>query len=85
MLLLATALKRLSESSRSSLTDLSISVLPCIRLVEVLLDASPRLTSLHVEVQTLMWGPRTVPHWPRTVESNKSGATSLSHFTVSGV
>ncbi|TNN77488.1 Leucine-rich repeat-containing protein 41 [Liparis tanakae] len=82
VLLLARALKQLSESSRSALTDLSISVLPCIRLVEVLLDASPRLTALHVEVQTLMWGPRTVPHRPRTVESNKSGPLPLEKLDI---
>ncbi|XP_034387121.1 leucine-rich repeat-containing protein 41 isoform X3 [Cyclopterus lumpus] len=72
VLLLARALKQLSESSRSSLVDLSVSVLPCTRLVEVLLDASPHLTSLHAEIQTLMWGPRPLPHRPRTVESDKS-------------
>ncbi|XP_070688597.1 uncharacterized protein lrrc41 [Pempheris klunzingeri] len=69
---LARALKQLSESSCSSLTDLSISVLPCTKLVEILLSASPSVTSLHVEVQTLMWGPRFTPHHPRTAESDMS-------------
>lgn len=47
----ARALKRLHESSHSSLTDLSIGVLPCPELLEVLLAASPSLTSMHVEIQ----------------------------------
>ncbi|XP_068563898.1 uncharacterized protein lrrc41 isoform X1 [Cebidichthys violaceus] len=72
VLSLARALKQLSESSRSALADLSVSVLPCTRLVEVLLDASPNLTSLHAEIQTLMWGPRLLPHPPRTAESDMS-------------
>ncbi|XP_044054508.1 leucine-rich repeat-containing protein 41 isoform X2 [Siniperca chuatsi] len=69
---LARALKQLSESSRSSLTDLSISVLPYTKLMEVLLDACPNVTSLHVEVQTVMWGSRFSPHHPRTAASDMS-------------
>ncbi|XP_070765087.1 uncharacterized protein lrrc41 [Enoplosus armatus] len=64
MLGLAGALKHLSESSRSSLTDLSVGVLPYTKLTEILLGASPKLTSLHVEIQTVMWGPRFLPHHP---------------------
>lgn len=70
---LARALKQLSESSRSSLTDLSISVLPYIKLVGTLLDASPNVTSLHVEIQALMWG-----HQSRAAESDMSGAGDAS-------
>ncbi len=77
VLSLAKALKQLSESSRSSLTDLSISVLPYTKLVEILLDASPNVTSLHVEIQTVMWGPRFLPHYPRTAESDMPGALTL--------
>lgn len=51
----ARALRQLHESSHSSLTDLSISALPCLKLLEVLLAASPNLTSMHVEIQP-MWG-----------------------------
>ncbi|XP_078115637.1 uncharacterized protein lrrc41 isoform X2 [Sander vitreus] len=69
---LARALKQLSESPRSSLTDLSISVLPYTRLMGILLDASPNVTSLHVEIQTLMWGPRFLPHHPRMAELDVS-------------
>ncbi|XP_051233768.1 uncharacterized protein lrrc41 [Dicentrarchus labrax] len=69
---LARTLKQLSESSHSSLTDLSISVLPYTELVEILLDASPNVTSLHVEIQTLVWGQRFTPHHPRTAESDMS-------------
>ncbi|XP_078115638.1 uncharacterized protein lrrc41 isoform X3 [Sander vitreus] len=74
---LARALKQLSESPRSSLTDLSISVLPYTRLMGILLDASPNVTSLHVEIQTLMWGPRFLPHHPRMAELDVSGAVKL--------
>ncbi|KAE8293865.1 hypothetical protein D5F01_LYC06806 [Larimichthys crocea] len=66
---LARALGKLSESSRSSLTDLSISVLPYTELLEILLDASPKVTSLHVEIQTVMWGPRFLLHHSTTNES----------------
>uniref|UniRef100_A0A8C9X0E2 Leucine-rich repeat-containing protein 41 n=1 Tax=Sander lucioperca TaxID=283035 RepID=A0A8C9X0E2_SANLU len=74
---LARALKQLSESPRSSLTDLSISVLPYTRLMGILLDASPNVTSLHVEIQTVMWGPRFLPHHPRMAELDVSGAVKL--------
>lgn len=67
---LARALKQLSESSRSSLTDLSISALPYTQLMEILLDAVPHVTSLHVEIQAVMWGPRFSPHHPRTAEAD---------------
>ncbi|GAA6226197.1 leucine-rich repeat-containing protein 41 [Lates japonicus] len=69
---LARALKQLSESSCSSLTDLNIGILPYAKLVGVLLDASPGVTSLHVEIQTVLWGPRLLPHHPRTSESHMS-------------
>lgn len=58
MLDLARALKQLSESACSSLTELSVSVLPHTELVDVLLDASPNITSLCVEVLTVHWAPR---------------------------
>ncbi|XP_037625207.1 leucine-rich repeat-containing protein 41 isoform X1 [Sebastes umbrosus] len=70
VLRLARALKQLSESSCSSLTELSISVLPYIRLMEVLLDASPNVTSLHVDIETVTWGPLFSPHHLRTAESD---------------
>ncbi|XP_047443436.1 uncharacterized protein lrrc41 isoform X2 [Mugil cephalus] len=66
---LAQALKKLSDSSRSSLTSLSISVLPNAKLMEVLLDAIPALMSVHVEIQTVMWGPPLQNH-PRVAESD---------------
>ncbi|XP_070817188.1 leucine-rich repeat-containing protein 41 isoform X2 [Chaetodon trifascialis] len=69
---LARALKQLSDSSRSSLTDLCISILPYTGLMEILLDASPNLTSLHVEIQNVMWGPHFSPQHPRTAESDMS-------------
>nr|XP_019937023.1 PREDICTED: leucine-rich repeat-containing protein 41 [Paralichthys olivaceus] len=53
---LARGLKRLSESSRCSLTHLSVAFLPCTRFMEVLLDAVPEVTSLHVEILSMMWG-----------------------------
>ncbi|KAK5869427.1 hypothetical protein PBY51_024143 [Eleginops maclovinus] len=61
---LAKALKQLTESSRCSLTELSISILPYTGLVEFLLDANPNLTSLHVEIQTAMVGSRLLLHHP---------------------
>lgn len=70
----AGALRQLSDSSRSSLTDLSISVLPHPELMEILLDASPNITSLHVEIQTVTYGPRLSPHHYRTAEPHMSGA-----------
>lgn len=69
---LARALKQLSDSSRSSLTDLSISILPQTSLTEILLDASPNITSLHVEIQTVMWVPGLFEHDPRPAGSDMS-------------
>ncbi|CAK6974058.1 leucine-rich repeat-containing protein 41 [Scomber scombrus] len=57
---LAGALKQLSGSSHSSLTDLSVSVLPNIELMDVLLDTNPSLTSLSVEFQTDLWEQRLI-------------------------
>ncbi|XP_059197730.1 uncharacterized protein lrrc41 [Centropristis striata] len=82
VLALARALKQLSESSHSSLTALSISVLPHSSLVEILLDSSPNVTSLHVEIQTVMWGPRFIPHYPRTAESDMSAELPLEKLVL---
>ncbi|KAF0042469.1 hypothetical protein F2P81_006001 [Scophthalmus maximus] len=68
---LARALKQLSESSRSCLTFLNIGVLPNAKLTEMLLDACPKVTSLHVEIQTMMWGTLVQAYHPRTAESDK--------------
>ncbi|XP_029286116.1 uncharacterized protein lrrc41 isoform X2 [Cottoperca gobio] len=70
VLSLAKALKQLTESSRSSLTDLSISVLPYTGLVEFLLDANPNLIFLHVEIQTVMRGSRFLLQYPRAEDSD---------------
>lgn len=62
----ARALRQLSQSPHSSLAALSIGVLPCPELLEVLLAASPNLASVHVEVQTV-WGFQGFPPphgWP---------------------
>ncbi|XP_072246372.1 uncharacterized protein lrrc41 isoform X2 [Leuresthes tenuis] len=72
VLCLATALKQLSDSSRSFITDLNISVLPTTKLMEQLLDASPSLTSLYVEIQTVVWGSHSMQHHPWTSESHTS-------------
>ncbi|KAI3368669.1 hypothetical protein L3Q82_025397 [Scortum barcoo] len=79
---LARGLKQLTDSSRSSLTDLSISVLPYTELVEILLDASPNVTSLYVEIQTLIWGPRFSSHHPTTAGSDMSAELPLEKLTV---
>ncbi|XP_030290030.1 uncharacterized protein lrrc41 isoform X1 [Sparus aurata] len=66
---LAGALRQLFHSSCSSLTHLSISVLPHTDFVEILLDSIPTVTSLHVEIQSVMgFSPRD----PRTAESHMS-------------
>ncbi|XP_043984883.1 uncharacterized protein lrrc41 isoform X2 [Gambusia affinis] len=54
----AGALQQLSDSSCSSLIQLSIGVLPHVGLMKTLLNASSRLTSLCVEFQTAIWGPQ---------------------------
>ncbi|XP_071342829.1 uncharacterized protein lrrc41 isoform X2 [Trachinotus anak] len=69
---LARALRQLSESSHSSLTDLNVGVLPYTKLTEVLLDARLKLMSLHVEIHTVVWGPHLSPHHPRNAESDMS-------------
>ncbi|XP_028260152.1 uncharacterized protein lrrc41 [Parambassis ranga] len=65
---LAGALKQLSDSSRSSLADLKISILPNIMSMEFLLDSCPSVTSLQVEIQELMWGVRPLPPYSRAAE-----------------
>ncbi|XP_053286265.1 uncharacterized protein lrrc41 isoform X2 [Pleuronectes platessa] len=65
---LARGLKQLSESSRCSLTYLNIGILPFTKLMEILLDAVPKVTSLHVEILHMMWGQ----HHPQTVKSDVS-------------
>ncbi|XP_074523755.1 leucine-rich repeat-containing protein 41 [Halichoeres trimaculatus] len=67
---LARALKQLSESPSSSLTDLSISPLPYTKLLEVLLNANPKLKSLHVESHSV------VP-WRLVTEPDLSGTNDL--------
>lgn len=75
---LAGALRQLFHSSCSSLTHLSISVLPHTDFVEILLDSIPTVTSLHVEIQSVMgFSPRD----PRTAESHMSRNTlKLAEF-----
>ncbi|KAG7272536.1 hypothetical protein CRUP_006825 [Coryphaenoides rupestris] len=55
--LLATCLKQLSQTSRSSLVHLSVAVLPQTGLMERLLDACPGLHSLSLEIHPLDVGP----------------------------
>jgi len=85
VLCLATALKQLSDSSRSFITDLNISVLPTTKLMEQLLDASPSLTSLYVEIQTVVWGSHSILHHPWTAESHTSGASNKALKSVYGI
>lgn len=74
---LAKALKMLTESCRSSLTELSVSVLPYAGLLEFLLDANPHLTSLHVEIQTAMLGSRLLMRHPGAEDPDMPGALKL--------
>ncbi|KAM8745100.1 uncharacterized protein lrrc41 [Acanthopagrus schlegelii] len=63
---LAVALRQLFHSSCSSLTHLTVSVLPRADFMEILLDSIPTVTSLHVEIQSVMgFSPRD----PQTAES----------------
>ncbi|XP_075997699.1 leucine-rich repeat-containing protein 41 isoform X2 [Genypterus blacodes] len=66
---LARSLKQLSDNSSSSLIDLSIGVLPNMKLMETLLNASPNLRSLTVEIHPM---PQDVR------ESESLGMTELS-------
>lgn len=77
VLSLAGALKQLSDSSCSSITDLSVGVLPSNKLVEVLLDANPNMTSLQVEIQTVTSSPPR----PRSAASHVS-ELALNTLTV---
>ncbi|XP_068175188.1 leucine-rich repeat-containing protein 41 [Antennarius striatus] len=78
---LAQALRLLSDSSLGSLANLDISVLPHIKLILILLDASPNITSLHVEIQSAIWGPTFSSYDPRTTESSTS-ELPLKNLTV---
>uniref|UniRef100_A0A8D3CP93 Leucine-rich repeat-containing protein 41 n=1 Tax=Scophthalmus maximus TaxID=52904 RepID=A0A8D3CP93_SCOMX len=82
---LARALKQLSESSRSCLTFLNIGVLPNAKLTEMLLDACPKVTSLHVEIQTMMWGTLVQAYHPRTAESDKELPLEKLTVKVAGI
>ncbi|KAG7228925.1 hypothetical protein INR49_008703 [Caranx melampygus] len=62
---LARALRQLSGSCRNSLNNLTIGVLSGTKHVKILLSASPNLTSLHVDIQTV-WGPQCFPYHLRT-------------------
>ncbi|XP_022071286.1 uncharacterized protein lrrc41 isoform X1 [Acanthochromis polyacanthus] len=79
---LARALKQLSDSSCSSLTDLCVSILPNTNLLEILLDASPTVTSLDVEIHTVMFEPYFLPLHPRTAESDMPAVLLLEKLKV---
>lgn len=81
VLSLTRALKRLSDSSRNRITDLSISVLPNSRFVEILLDSNPNLTSLHVEIHTVMWGPYFLLD-PRSAEPDMPKLQTKAEFPL---
>lgn len=66
---LARTLRQLSQSSNSSLTELNISILSCPELMVILMEASPYITSMHIEIQTV-WGYWNLPpHYNQTDES----------------
>lgn len=77
----ATALQQLSESSSSSLLHLSIGLLPHVGLMQTLLTASPKLTSLYVEFQTVLWEPQLNVDHPGTAEPDTS-ELGLEKLTV---
>lgn len=58
---LAAALQQLCCRSSGSLAHLNVSVLPDAELMETLLEAAPRVTTLHVEVQTVSQDQRCPP------------------------
>ncbi|XP_034036068.1 leucine-rich repeat-containing protein 41 [Thalassophryne amazonica] len=78
VLSLARPLKQLSESLSSSLTELSISVLPSADLVDTLLDACTNLTSLSVEIQLMAEGL----HHPRSAELATISELPLEKLSV---
>uniref|UniRef100_A0A1A7XTI1 Leucine-rich repeat-containing protein 41 n=1 Tax=Iconisemion striatum TaxID=60296 RepID=A0A1A7XTI1_9TELE len=65
----AAALKKLSDSSCSSLTELSIGVLPSIEFMMTLVESFPRLTSLSVEIQKSIWLPLAIFNHSLSTES----------------
>lgn len=73
MLDVATALRQLSDRSSSSLLHLSIGLLPHVGLMKTLLTASPKLTSLCVEFQAVLWEPQLDVDQPGTAEPDTSG------------
>lgn len=74
---LARALRQLDGSSLSFLTDLTVSALPYPELMEILLDASPNITSLQVEIQTVICSPRFSPQHYWATQPDTSGAVKL--------
>ncbi|KAG7513779.1 hypothetical protein JOB18_016477 [Solea senegalensis] len=76
---LACALKRLSDNPRSSLTQLNVSYLSKAKLMDVLLDANPRMTTLHLEVQDrLVPDQQSVQHHPRLSEASELSLEKLT-------
>ena len=73
---LAKSLKRLWQTSRSSLVDLGVAVLPQTGLMELLLDACPGLHSLSLEIHPLDVdpGPRgsVMTHEPTDLQGEQS-------------
>ncbi|XP_013863537.1 leucine-rich repeat-containing protein 41 [Austrofundulus limnaeus] len=79
---LAAALKELSDSCCSSLSDLSVSVLPRTELMKTLLDAFPGLTSLYLEIQSVLPRPRFIPDHPPAAAADSTAELMLEKLTV---
>ncbi|KAF7653968.1 hypothetical protein LDENG_00076340 [Lucifuga dentata] len=77
---LAGSIQQLSESSSSRLTHLSLGLLPNIELLEALLDASPSLRSLTVEIHPM--AEDLGPHRTRTAESAGMSELPLEKLSV---
>lgn len=71
MLDLASALRQ--RSSAAPITQLNVGALPDAKLIAVLLDSSPSLRSLHVDIQAAVRGPPGSLVPPKTPEPQLPG------------
>uniref|UniRef100_A0A3P9LVX1 Leucine-rich repeat-containing protein 41 n=1 Tax=Oryzias latipes TaxID=8090 RepID=A0A3P9LVX1_ORYLA len=80
MLDLASALRQ--RSSATPITQLNVGALPDAKLIAVLLDSSPSLRSLHVDIQAAVRGPPGSLVPPKTPEPQLPAELPLEELTV---
>lgn len=78
MLDLSRALQQLSVCPEGGLVHLSVSIIPCPVLVEVLLEACPRLLSLSVEIDTSLGQGSVSPSSQRPTTGKRLSIEKLS-------